>query len=303
LNGQDRPVGAAETSDLIERYQHNYKLEERVGEEQIWQHLELERALTRDLLQSTPESRRATFVEAYSRLYRELPWLNVVDDERMLPDPGDWQRLIGPAPATVYEVGSGSGALARALAARGYTVEATEITVERKTDDSLTWSETDGVHLADYATAAPYDAVVSNQVVEHLHPDDIREHFRGAHAIVRPGGRYVLETPLWYEGPADLSRVFGYDEAVGMHLHEYTHRELIAEALAAGFNRILVPVSVPQGLRRRFGVPLHASGAYARYVQAVEALLDALPRGGRKRAARLLKVPLFTRTLRLVAVR
>jgi SAM-dependent methyltransferase len=292
-------------SDLVERYKRNYKLEGDVTEEQIQRHLELERALTDQLLRSTPGERRDVFAAAYGRLYRELPWLNVVDDERMSPDAADWAGLIGPPPARVYEVGSGSGALARGLAARGYDVEATEITVERGTgsDGELRWTETDGVHLAEYATAAPYDAVISNQVIEHLHPDDIADHLRGAHAILRPGGRYVLETPLAYEGPADLSRVFGFDRPVGMHLHEYTHRELLALARAAGFGQVLVPVSLPQGLRDRFGVPLHASSAYARYVVAVERVLERLPAARRKRVARALKVPLFARTLRVVAVR
>ena len=186
--------------DLVTRYQRNFHLAEPVSEADILRHLELEQSLTADLLASVPETRREVFAEAYGRLYRELPWLNV-GSEHLAPDAEDWVRLIGPPPSKVYEVGSGNGALASALAQRGYVVEATEITLERQTTDTLHWSETDGVHLADYAENAPYDAVVSNQVVEHLHPEDIDDHLRHAHAILKPGGRYVLETPLWYRGP------------------------------------------------------------------------------------------------------
>ncbi len=291
-------------SDLVDRYKRNYRITEDITEEQVNRHLELELQLTAQLLRSTPADRRQVFVDAYSRLYRELPWLNVADDGRAV-DARDWERLVGPPPASVYEVGSGRGALARALAARGYGVEATEITLERETaaEDGIQWSETDGIHLARFARGAPYDAVISNQVIEHLHPDDLLEHLRGAHAILKPGGRYVLETPLFYEGPADLSRVFGFDRAVGMHLREYTHRELHRAALEAGFARVQVPFGLPRALRRRFDLPLRPSAPYGRYLRAVEALVDRLPAARRKRVARMLKAPLFTRTLRVVAIK
>ncbi len=291
-------------SDLVERYKRNYRITEDITEAQVERHLQLELELTEQLLESNPANRRDVFADAYSRLYRELPWLNVADDGRAF-DSHEWERLVGPPPASVYEVGSGRGALARALAARGYRVEATEITVERETaaDDGVHWSETDGVHLARYAQNAPYDVVISNQVVEHLHPDDLVDHLRGAHAVLRPGGRYVLETPLWYEGPADLSRVFRLDRAVGMHLHEYTHRELARAARMAGFSRVQVPFALPRALKRRLGLPLHPSRLYARYLVAVESLLDLLPVARRKHVARTLKVPLFARTLRVVAIK
>ena len=100
-----------------------------------------------------------------------------------------------------------------------------------------------------------------------------------------------------------MSRVFGYDRAVGMHLHEYTHRELTRHARGAGFSRVLVPFAVPAAVRRRVPVPLYASSMYAGYLRAVEAALDLVPPARRERVARALKVPLFTRTLRFVLVR
>lgn len=291
-------------SDLVDRYKRNYQITEDITEEQVNRHLELELELTARLIRSTPDTRRQAFADAYSQLYSELPWLNVADDGRAV-DSKDWERLIGPPPASVYEVGSGRGALARALAARGYRVEATEITLEREAvaQDGVRWSETDGVHLPRYARGGPFDAVISNQVLEHLHPDDLMEHLRGAHAVLKPGGRYVLETPLWYEGPADLSRVFGFDRAVGMHLREYTHRELTRAVREAGFSRVQVPFGLPRALRQRLDLPLHASTLYGRYLLGVETLVDLLPDARRKRVARVLKVPLFTRTLRIVAIR
>jgi len=290
-------------SDLVARYQANYALTEPITEEQVQRHLELERDLTRQLMASTPETRRETFVRCYDELYRELSWLTATGHTE--EDAGDWPYLLGPAPQRVYEVGSGAGGLARALARLGYEVEATDITMERgrREEDGVLWTETDGVHLERTAAHPPYDAVLSNQVIEHLHPDDIVAHFMSARAILRAGGRYVVNTPLRYEGPADISRVFALPEPVGMHLREYTHRELTRAARAGGFDRVLVPFGLPHALRARLGLPLRPNAGYARYVRAVESLLDRLPAVRRRQLARALKVPLFTRTLTLVCER
>ena len=90
----------------------------------------------------------------------------------------------------------------------------------------LRWTVSDGVHLERFEAPESYDAVISDQVIEHLHPDDLVAHFAGVHAILKPGGRYALATPHAFEGPFDVSRVFGSERPQGMHLKEYTYREL-----------------------------------------------------------------------------
>lgn len=290
-------------SDLVARYRRNYGLPTApLTEEQIRRHLALERRLTAELLASTPATRWETFERCYGELYRELAWLHDADPTRPL---GGWPRLIGPPPRRIYEVGAGQGGLARALVGHGYQVDATEVTRERggrrAEQPGLSWSVTDGVHLERFAPNAPYDAVISDQVVEHLHPHDLESHLRGALEILVPGGRYVLRTPHAYLGPADISRVFGFDRPIGMHLREYTYTELATAARRAGFAPLAAPLGLPARLRGG-GVGVRASRLYLAWLEGVERALAGLsPRRRRRALDRYLRVPLFRRDLWLVA--
>jgi SAM-dependent methyltransferase len=291
---------------LVERYRRNYGIPDSapLTASDVAKHLERELELTERLLASAPHERREVFDACYSSLYEELPWLNEADSTR---GAGDWPALIGPPPARVYEVGSGQGGLAVALAAHGYDMTASEITLERGGErpahDRLRWDETDGVHLDRYAPAGAFDAVISNQVVEHLHPDDLPAHLRGAAALLRSGGVYALNTPLAWHGPADISAVFGFDAPVGMHLREYRYGELRDLALDAGFGTVRAAVGLPGRMRRHLGGPMHSSAAYCDYVVHVEQVLERLPRRAARRAAALLRAPLLPRTLLVVVVK
>ena len=77
----------------------------------------------------------------------------------------------------------------------------------------------------------------SNQLMEHLHPDDALEQLTQIIAALAPGGRYLCVTPNRLNGPHDVSR--GFDTtATGLHLHEYTVRELAGIMKKAGFRRV-----------------------------------------------------------------
>lgn len=105
--------------ELVRTYRSNYGLPEGVVDaDDIRRHLDLERRLTSELLESTPDSRLQIFETCYTELYARLPWLANTGAE---PDPERWARLIGHRSKQVYEVGAGNGALAAALAASGRT--------------------------------------------------------------------------------------------------------------------------------------------------------------------------------------
>ena len=264
-------------TDLVGRYRDNYGIpaEAPITEAEVRAHYELELALTRELLESTPENRWETFDRCYSRLYSELTWLDSRPARASLQP---WSSLIGAPPRRIYEVGSGEARLAVALADAGYQVVATEITRERGGERveaaGLQWAQTDGVHLDRFADPESFDAVISDQVVEHLHPDDLVEHLWGARALLRPGGRYVVRTPHAAGGPADISRVFGLDEPVGMHLREYTYRELATAAQTAGFRRSTAALGLPA----RLGMPVRSSRLYLRYLIFAERQLGGCGR-------------------------
>lgn len=77
----------------------------------------------------------------------------------------------------------------------------------------------------------------SNQLMEHLHPDDAVEQLRNIHHVLRPGGVYICITPNKLCGPHDVSR--GFDEKpTGFHLKEYDNRDLTRLFRQAGFRRV-----------------------------------------------------------------
>ena len=302
--------------ELVRRYKANYGIPDLapITEEMVLHHWALERRLTTELLSSEPACRWQVFERCYSTLYAELPWLNelsgAASTESAVDEAEDWSDLIGPPPRRVYEIGSGTGRLASALADRGYECTATEITRERGQKwtagrRSLRWTVTDGVHLDNFERREWYDAAISDQVIEHLHPDDLVPHFAGACAILKPGGRYVCATPHAFAGPADVSRVFGRDRPEGMHLKEYTYRELQDAVYAAGFKRLEAVFRVPRAIRARYGRAVRptASRAYFLYLRVVERAIVWLPHHQRRQAARVLRLGLWPSGMTLVATK
>ncbi len=81
------------------------------------------------------------------------------------------------------------------------------------------------------------DVAYSNQLMEHLHPDDARAQLLNLNRALKPGGIYVCQTPNRLTGPHDVSR--GFDAvATGFHLREYTNGELIALFRECGFEQV-----------------------------------------------------------------
>src|SRR5262249_17876914 len=119
------------------------------------------------------------------------------------------------------------------------------------------------------------DLAFSNQLLEHLHPDDVPTHLRNVHESLAPGGAYFFITPHRAGGPHDVSADFD-SEATGFHLHEYTTQEASRLCRSAGFSRTHAVV----GARGTF-LPVPAP-----YVTTVESMLWLAPRRARRAIAR-----------------
>jgi SAM-dependent methyltransferase len=249
---------------VISRYRANYRLGDEVGEYEVKRHWELESTLARRLLTSDKSTRWSVFQECYTELYSALPWLNEsgnVSADSLRP----WLKLV-PKGAKVFEIGSGTAHLLKYLASQGCECVAKEITQERGEKHTagvteLQWHVTDGVNLAKFESPSSYDVVISTNVVEHLHPDDMLDHLRNVREILRPRGCYIFTTPHVGVGPSDVSRVYGFDRAVCMHLKEYNFIELGALLTKAGFR----PPKAVLFRQRPFNVGPVASGWYFKY--------------------------------------
>lgn len=80
------------------------------------------------------------------------------------------------------------------------------------------------------------DVIFSNQVLEHLHPNDCAKVVGNAFKALKPGGIFINIVPNWLTGPHDVSKYFTA-RAEGLHLREYDNRELSEILCKAGFTK------------------------------------------------------------------
>jgi len=291
-------VNEPKGQELIDRYKENYSIpaDAPITEEMILRHWELEKELTGRLLNSQSDNRLEIFETCYSRLYSELKWLNEFVHEGASiatkeKEYQKWLELIGPPfSQRVYEVGSGKAELISYIARHGYSCTATEITAERGkkySSSDVSWKSSDGVHLGRYEQQESCDVVISDQVIEHIHPEDTLDHFCGVYGILKPRGRYIFRVPHRFTGPHDISRVFNCEKALGMHLREMTFQEIRTLSKTAGFTDVgVVLIDSRRKIRRLFSRGGNVSRPiYLDIVTLIEQTIGCVPRSKLQRLA------------------
>jgi 2-polyprenyl-3-methyl-5-hydroxy-6-metoxy-1,4-benzoquinol methylase len=199
-------------------------------------------------------------------------------------------QVLGPPPRTVLDVGCSTGLLVRAMLARGYDaygIDVSAVLVSRAKqliansgphlDDRL-W-------LGDFVRydfgSQTFDSILSNDVLEHVHPDEAGEFLTKCCTLIRPGGLLWLITPNRLTGPGDATTLkFPWGSpAVGLHLKEYTLGELSGMLRSAGFSSVKCRL-FGSGKGRRATKP---RVGYARAKRFAEAGLALIPIAVRKR--------------------
>jgi SAM-dependent methyltransferase len=252
--------------------------------EQIREHYAIERELA-DRLRSAPskEARRQLYAVVYEERSRRIAHHPLVeraaDPAARAVAAAPQVRLILPfvcADSTFAEVGAGDGAVARGVAPHVRSATAIDVTDALALPDDeavgFVFRVFDGFDLG----LTDLDVVYSNDVAEHLHPDDFLDHARAILCALKPGGRYLCVTPNRLSGPHDISKHFS-DVPRGFHLREYTALELGAALRAAGFADVKVIAAVGG---RRFSPPLPLAT-----IAPFERVIRLLPARLRRRAA------------------
>lgn len=175
------------------------------------------------------------------------------------------------------EIGCGDAALAFAAAGKvgtAYGLDVTDALIDYPSaPENFKFIRTSGVEIP--LPAASVDFAYSDQLMEHLHPEDAEAQLREVRRVVAPGGRYRCSTPNRFAGPTDVSVYYDY-EATGFHLHEYSYRSLSKLMLSAGFRSVEFVAPV-----RGRDIPIPATlGA------ALEITLSLLPRQQRAKITR-----------------
>lgn len=213
--------------------------------ERLRAHYEAEKRLASRLRSSTREERKTLYKTLYNELFQQVP------DHPRLTAPADPARLdainrnklkflhdfIRPE-FTVVEFAPGDCSFARVLAREVRRVVAVDISDQRPEPDPVP-ANLELVIYNGYELDLPEscaDLVFSDQLVEHLHPEDVVLHFKLALHLLKPGGVYLFRTPHKFSGPHDISRFFSA-EAEGFHLKEWTCAELAQVMFSAGYGQ------------------------------------------------------------------
>jgi SAM-dependent methyltransferase len=218
----------------------------------IVDHYLIEKDLAARLRNSTRRQRTALYGTVYDELFRRVP-----DHPQLMAkiDPAERQADVDrhlkflsrflTKDSVFLEIGPGDCALtvraaARVARAYGYDVTA-ELTQDLDRPDNLEIIVGDGVDIP--LEPGGVDVAFSNQLIEHLHPEDALDQVASVQKCLKKGGVYVTLTPNRLTGPHDVSYYFDA-EATGFHLREYTNAELRALFKGAGFRRVRTYVQV-----------------------------------------------------------
>lgn len=210
--------------------------------ERIYQHYMLERKLAAQLL-SAPRSERATvYGQVYSELFKTLPDHPQHTADRSASEIDTdlaYMNVALDLQTTFLEIGCGDAAMCFAVAAKvrqAYGLDVTDELIKyNKSPANFAFLRTTSINidLPDNSV----DVAYSNQLMEHLHPEDAEGQLGEIARVLKPGGVYSCKTPSKVTGPHDVSEYFDYT-ATGFHLCEYTYSSIRDLFKRAGFKNI-----------------------------------------------------------------
>jgi SAM-dependent methyltransferase len=215
-------------------------------EDQIYQIYESEIKHSDRLRISDSNKRKLLYEKVYEDYYSELPFhpaFKVKNNFEIQKNRLDFQlnKLIPIVNKNqvFVEVGAGDCALSKQLSSYVGKIYALEISQtyamqENKLPSNMEIIIFDGFNFP--FEAHTIDFVYSNQLIEHLHPDDALEQLKSIFNCLKKGGRHMIITPNRLLGPGDISGHFG-DEPIGFHLKEYTDLELRSILKSVGFKK------------------------------------------------------------------
>lgn len=255
---------------------------------QVREHYEVEIELAERLRRARREERPLLYGRLYDELFErvtdhpQLTRKNTAEGQRL-----DVERQLSflrphvKAQDVFMEVGAGDCALSRQVANLCWSVYSVDVSPVIAGGQALPVN-CEFVLSGGCDVPVPpqsVDVAYSNQLMEHLHPEDAQAQLQSIQQAIRPGGKYVCVTPNRISGPWDVSMYFD-EVARGFHLREYSVDELTNLLVRSGFSR----VDIYAGGR---GVFMRVPKIV---VRVAEALLEKLPYSLRSRLAHWMPV-------------
>ena len=212
----------------------------------------IERELANRLWHASRTDRKVLYSAVYDELFRRVPdhpqITRKLSSKAKQEETQRQLRMINrflKTETTYAEIGAGDCSLAVAVAHRVAKVYAVDVSAEIA-DQSASPTNfqliiSDGISIP--IPSESVDVVYSNQLIEHLHPDDARSQLEECYKALKTSGSYICVTPNRLSGPHDISSMFDDDEPQGFHLREYTNGDLAAMFAQVGFRRFRLLVT------------------------------------------------------------
>lgn len=223
-------------------------MSERRTSERLRAHYEVEKGLANRLRQAPPLQRGRLYASLYDELYQRVPDHPQLTRRKSVPErqqtiAREFRRIrrFLKANNVFLEVGAGDCALSFQVASVVKQVYAVDVSAEitRRTSppENFQLILSDGCGIP--VPPGSVDVAYSNQLMEHLHPDDADRQLQNIFEALAPGGIYICLTPNRLSGPHDISKYFD-PIATGFHLKEYRAKELSSQFKGVGFSRVHV---------------------------------------------------------------
>ena len=212
---------------------------------QLREHYEIERKLANKLLNASKEERGHLYSTLYDELYRRVPnHPQLTRKESNLSYVSACRKMLLlrrflTSDSKFLEIGPGDCILSFEVAKhvkKVYAIDVSEeITRTKKSPQNFELIISDGCDIP--VPENSIDIAYSNNLMEHLHPEDAFDQLRNIYRALTDGGKYLCITPNCLSGPHDISRYFS-NRATGFHLKEYTVTELSQLFQSVGFRRL-----------------------------------------------------------------
>ncbi len=214
--------------------------------EQLRQHYEVEKQLAAKLKRSSREERKTLYTAVYDEMLKKVPLHPLLTRKTSAEDTaravnaqlGFLKRFVKKE-SVFAEIGPGDCAVTFEMCKitrKAYAIDVSNEIVRQKTHpENFELIISDGTSIP--LPPGMVDVVYSNQLMEHIHPDDATEQLNNVRNVLKKGGKYICITPNRINGPHDVSRYFD-KRATCFHLKEYTFTELKKLFRAAGFSKV-----------------------------------------------------------------
>lgn len=213
-------------------------------DDQIYKMYESEIKHSNRLRISDSNKRKSLYEEVYEDYYSELPFhpaFKLKEDKKARQNRLEFQicklKPLLNKNENFVEVGAGDCSLSINIAPYVSKVYALEISETYASQDKIL---PDNVEIKIFDgfkfpfNESEIDFIYSNQLMEHLHPNDAIDQLKSIYFSLKKGGKYMCITPNRLIGPADITGFYG-NQALGFHLKEYTDLELRSTLKSVGF--------------------------------------------------------------------